>query len=39
MTIRLVKKEDISQIAEVYMKAFNHADVGEKWTLEKAEER
>jgi len=38
MNIRLAKKDDVSQITEVYMRAFNSANVGEKWTFEKSQE-
>jgi len=38
MNIRLAKKEENSQIADVYMRAFNGADYGEDWTIDRSEE-
>ncbi len=37
MNIRLARQDEISQIADVYMRAFNNANVGEQWTAENAE--
>ena len=36
--IRLVKKEDIKYLAPIYKDLYDDADIGEYWTIEKAEE-
>ena len=36
--IRLVKKEDIKYLAPIYKDLYDDADIGENWTIEKAEE-
>ena len=36
--IRLVKKEDIKYMAPIYKDLYDDADIGENWTIEKAEE-
>ena len=38
ISIRPIKKEEISVVASIYAEAFNKADIGEKWIQEKAEE-
>ena len=37
-SIKLVRKEEISMVASIYLEAFNKAGINEKWTQEKAEE-
>ena len=36
--IRLVKKEDLNDLAIIYKDLYDNADIGENWTIEKAYE-
>ena len=36
--IRLVKKDDIKYLAPIYKDLYDNADIGENWSIEKAEE-
>ena len=36
--IRLVKKNDINELAKIYKDLYDNVDIGENWTIEKATE-